>query len=297
MIDKIRDVNAKTVLDHSSADSLSDQFFIFESYGKDTEGHNQAVATDFPVRLDILIAIVCQEGSLSINIGYSNYVIRKNDFIIIHPEKVFQVMEISDNFKSKIICLQSGFFDFSTDQHGFNVKNMLREYICHSLPPPKMELFSALLRYMEDIVGDKNNIYRKEMVYHYLNVLFYEISNLLLIENESNKKNTPNPSEEVFRKFVKDIEANFQKERGIGFYAKKAYLTPKYFSTMIFRLTGKHAKEWIDEYTILEAKAMLKSTYVNIQELSYELNFATPSHFGRYFKHHTGVSPRQYRNG
>ncbi|WP_165044444.1 AraC family transcriptional regulator [Dysgonomonas sp. ZJ709] len=296
MIDKIRDVKAKTVLDHSSADSLSDKFFIFESYGKDTEGPTRAIATDYPVRLDIMIAVVCQEGSLSTNVGYSNYVIRKNDFIIIHPQKVFQVMEVSDDFKSKVICLKPGFFDFSSDQYNFNVKNMLREYLCYSLPPSKMELFSVLFCYMEDVIGDKNNIYRKQMVYNYLNILFCEISNLLIIENENNKKNVPNPSEEIFRKFMRDIETNFQKERNVGFYAQKSHLTPKYFSTVIFKLTGKHAKEWIDEYTILEAKAMLKSTYVNIQQLSYELNFATPSHFGRYFKHHTGVSPRKYRN-
>lgn len=295
MIDEIRDVKAKTVLDYSSADSLSDKFFIFESYGKDSEGNNRAVTTDFPVRLDIIIAIFCQEGSLSINVGYSNYLIRQNDFIIIHPEKVFQVMEVSDNFKSKVICLKPGFFDFSSDQYSFNAKNMLREYLYHSLPMVKMELFSALLRYMENIIADKNNVYRKQIIQNYLNVLFCEVSNLLLIENQNSEKSTLNSEEEIFRKFMRDIEANFQKERTIRFYAGKAYLTPKYFSSIIFKLTGKHAKEWIDAYTILEIKAMLKSSYVNIQQISYELNFATPSHFGRYFKHHTGVSPRQYR--
>lgn len=296
MIDQIRDVKAKTVLDYSSADSLSDKFFIFESYGKETEGHNRAVTTDFPVRLDIVIAILCQEGSLSINVGYSNYVIHPNDFIIIHPDKVFQVMEISDDFKSKVVCVKPGFFDFGSDQYSFNAKNVLREYLCHSLSAAKMELFSVLFRYIEDVIADKNNMYSKQIIQSYLNVLFCEISNLLLIENQDREEKGLNRSEDIFRKFMRDIELNFQKERTIRFYADKVYLTPKYFSSLIFKLTGKHAKEWIDAYTILEIKAMLKSSYVNIQQISYELNFATPSHFGRYFKHHTGISPRQYRN-
>lgn len=296
MIGRIIDVKAKAVLDYSSADSLSGKFFIFDSCGKNVAGQNRAVVTDFPVRLDVMIAVICQEGSLSLNVGYSNYVINKNDFIIIHPDKVFQVMKVSDDFKSKIICLQSGFFDFSSDLHNFSTKNLLREYLCHTLPLPKMELFLSLIRCIEDIIGEKNNIYRKQMVYNYLNILFCEVSNLLSIEHENNKKNFLSSKDEMFRKFMRDIEANFQKERTVGFYANKVCLTPKYFSTIIFKLTGKHAKEWIDTYTILEAKAMLKSTYANIQQISYDLNFATPSHFGRYFKHHTGVSPRQYRN-
>lgn len=296
MIDKITDVEAKTVLDYSAASSLSDEFFIFNISAEDEKASNRLVVTDFPVRLDITIAIVCEAGSISINIGYDNYIIRQNDFINILSNRVFQVMEISDDFKAKITCIKSGFFDISNDQYSFNVQNMLREYPFHTLLPDKMELFSFMFNYVEGVIGDKNNIYRKQIVFNYLNLMFCEISNLLLTEKENNKKTTANPNEEIFRKFVKDIEANFQKERTIKFYANKACLTPKYFSTLIFRLTGKHAKEWIDEYTILDAKALLKSTNMNIQQISYELNFATPSHFGRYFKHYTGISPLQYRN-
>ena len=296
MKDEIKDIKTKTILNYSSANSLSEKFFIFNSYTKNEQGSSRLVVTDFPIRLEIGVVIICEEGSLKINIGYDTYVIHKNDFIIIHSEKVSQAMEISDDFKAKIICLKPGFFDFSNDQSSFNLQNMLREYPCHSLPLSLMELFSVLFGYIEDVIEDENNIYRKQIVYNYLSVMVCEVSNLLLIETETNKKNILNPSEEIFRKFVKDIEKNFQKERTIGFYAAKACLTPKYFSTLISKLTGKHAKEWIDEYTILEAKAMLKSTYTNIQQISYDLNFATPSHFGRYFKHHTGVSPLQYRN-
>lgn len=296
MIDKIRDVEAKTVLNYSAASSLSDEFFIFNGSAKDGEVSNRLVVTTFPVRLDINISIVCEEGFISINIGYDNYIIRKNDFISILPNKVTQVIEISDDFRAKIICVKPGFFDFNKDQHSFNVQNIIREYPYHTLPVDKIDFFTFLFNYVEGIMGDKNNIYRKQIAHSFLNMMFYEISNLLLIETENYKKNTTNPNEEIFRKFVADIEANFQKERTIKFYANKACLTPKYFSTLIFRLTGKHAKEWIDEYTILDAKALLKSTNMNIQQISYELNFATPSHFGRYFKHYTGISPLQYRN-
>ena len=46
---------------------------------------------------------------------------------------------------------------------------------------------------------------------------------------------------------------------------------------------------------ILEAKAMLKSSEQSIQEIADELHFANQSFFGKYFKHHTGFSPKEYR--
>ncbi|MDE5914992.1 MAG: helix-turn-helix domain-containing protein, partial [Duncaniella sp.] len=47
---------------------------------------------------------------------------------------------------------------------------------------------------------------------------------------------------------------------------------------------------------ILEAKLLLRTTGMNIQEISVALNFSNQSFFGKYFKHLTGLSPREYRN-
>ena len=46
----------------------------------------------------------------------------------------------------------------------------------------------------------------------------------------------------------------------------------------------------------MEAKALLASTDMTIQQICYQLNFPTQSFFGKYFKTHTGVSPKVYRN-
>lgn len=294
MKNTIQTIKTKTIKDHYSIDTLSDKFFVFDTYSESLDSSNYLIVTDFPVRLDIVIAIICEEGYLSMNIGYNNYKVYKNDFINVLSGRVFQITEISEDFKAKIICLEHGFFDFGNDQNSYDTQNLLREFPLQSLPSSKMELFVYLVDYMKSIIKEKENIYRKRVIYNLLNVLFYEVCNLLINKEES--KDISSSAEEIFKRFMKDVEANFSKERNVGFYANKRCLTPKYFSSLIFRLTGKHAKEWIDDYTILEVKAMLKSDRQSVQQISYELNFATPSHFGRYFKHHTGISPRQYRN-
>jgi AraC-like DNA-binding protein len=84
-------------------------------------------------------------------------------------------------------------------------------------------------------------------------------------------------------------------ERGIGFYADKLCHTPKYLSTTIKEVSGKLAGEWIDDYVMLEAKVLLKSTNMTVQQTSERLNFATQSHFGTYFKRLAGVSPKEYK--
>ncbi len=81
----------------------------------------------------------------------------------------------------------------------------------------------------------------------------------------------------------------------MSFYADKLFVTSKHLSAVLKEISDKTAGEWIDQRVILEAKLLLRSTGLNIQEISAKLNFANQSFFGKYFKHLTGMSPRDYR--
>lgn len=94
-----------------------------------------------------------------------------------------------------------------------------------------------------------------------------------------------------FGKFIALLTQYHTQERSVTFYAEKLCITPKYFSTLIKKQTGKSAAQWIDDYVILEAKNLLKFSGMSIQEIAYHLNFSTQSFFGKYFKHQTGLSP------
>ena len=72
------------------------------------------------------------------------------------------------------------------------------------------------------------------------------------------------------------------------------HLSPKYFTTLIKKASGQTAADWINHYVILEAKNLLKYSTMNVQEIAYSLNFPNQSFFGKYFKHHTGMTPSQY---
>jgi AraC-like DNA-binding protein len=105
----------------------------------------------------------------------------------------------------------------------------------------------------------------------------------------------PAKQNECVERFLELAEKHFKTERQVGFYAEKLHITPKYLSQIIKANTGKSANDWIDDYVMLEAKALLKSSKLTIQQISDELNFADQSIFGKYFKRLEGVSPKEYR--
>ena len=79
------------------------------------------------------------------------------------------------------------------------------------------------------------------------------------------------------------------------FYAERLNITAGYLSTLTSSVSGRTASEWIDSFVILEAKIMLTSTNMTIQQISYELHFPSQTFFGKYFKDKVGCSPTQYQ--
>ncbi len=96
-------------------------------------------------------------------------------------------------------------------------------------------------------------------------------------------------------KFILAVSEHFRTERQVSFYAHKLCITPKHLSSVIKEISGRTASDWIENYVVMEAKVLLKTTDMTIQEIAVYLNFANQSFFGKYFKHHTGVSPTTYR--
>ena len=88
---------------------------------------------------------------------------------------------------------------------------------------------------------------------------------------------------------------HFKENKDVAFYADKLCITSKYLTMVIKETSGKSAKDWIVEYIILEIKALLKNTNLNIQEIAIKTNFANQFVAGRFFRKHTGMSLSQYR--
>jgi AraC family transcriptional activator of pobA len=91
------------------------------------------------------------------------------------------------------------------------------------------------------------------------------------------------------------IEAHFRTERNIGFYAGKLAMTPDRLNDHVKRATGVTAGHLLRQRILTEAKRQLVFTQLTVGEIAYDLAFADPSHFGRFFKKQTGTTPQAFR--
>lgn len=100
----------------------------------------------------------------------------------------------------------------------------------------------------------------------------------------------------LFAEFIQLVGTYTPLQRNIGFYASRLFLSQRYMSTIIKNISGKSAKEWIDEAVVTKIKVELKHTDKTVAQISDEFEFKNNSFFSQFFKKQTGLTPLEYRN-
>jgi len=145
------------------------------------------------------------------------------------------------------------------------------------------------------LAGDATTANRDRVLAALFAAMFHYVMGIIPKHTFVGQADVSNRTDELFNRFVVLLREHCRTQRSVEFYAAQMGITPKYLSKVIKQSSGQSAVEWIDSYVLLEARAMLKSSHMTIQQIAGELNFPNQSSFGKYFKHLTGMSPSEYQ--
>ena len=246
-------------------------------------------------RLRAGVFALCLEGNLEVSINLTDYNIKKNDFITLLPGSIIQFrgqkskvrlsfIGFSNKFVSSVNLIKTtmDFFPVITGNPVFPLSDSVADLFS--------DYFSLLER--ASALADEN--LESEIVKSVLTGVLYGVGNFYRVQNIEN--HAENRSEEICKTLIQLVMKHYVVERQIPFYASQLSISPQHLSSTVKKMTGKTVSEIIASIVIMDAKAQLKSTNQTIQEISYSLNFPNVSFFGKYFKRHVGMSPKEYRN-
>ena len=251
---------------------------------------------EYPTRIEDAVSVICLRGTVEASVNLKRYVFGANHIVIILPEQILQYHYISEDFSGRFVVMSKRFLELlqMNIQDTIPIFLYLRENPAMMLSPAELELCLDYYSMLDKTVKMSDNPNRKETVKYLSLALFYS-ANTIFRRHHIAQKGQRSRKEIIFESFNKLVQSHHEEHRSVEFYADKLNLTPKYLTTVVRETTGKTAHDWIHEYVILSAKAILKSTNMTIQQISDKLNFPSQSFFGKYFKRMVGMSPREYK--
>ena len=93
--------------------------------------------------------------------------------------------------------------------------------------------------------------------------------------------------------FVNLLSENLK--NNVSFYAETLNTTSQNLNAICHKAFNKTASDVIAEHIIMEVKRQLAYTNKSISDIAYDLEFKDTSHFTKYFKRYTLLTPLQYR--
>ncbi len=250
----------------------------------------------FPSRLDSMLLAVCKKGEISAIIDVAPRQMGPNSIMVLRPGHIISQCKESEDFEGFFIVVEE-----DTVNELIPSLHYLIPYSIHynanpviQITPDELDAQTLIYEMLQRQIQFENRLFNNMALGALCELLFY--NTLGIYASRANNTKHHSRREELLANFIDLIELHFRTERAVNFYAEKLFVTPKHLSAVLKEISGKTAGEWIDHRVILEAKLLLRTTGMNIQEISLALNFSNQSFFGKYFKHLTGMSPRDYRN-
>ena len=262
-----------------------------------SEPLEQLPQNDFPVQAGMSMVLFCLQGELHVRISLKEYTLRPDMFCVIITGMIFEVLSISNDFRGFMIATRTNFMPVTEKTtQVMSFYKCLQSRHCFVLEEKEVVAFVGVYHSIKATLQELDHPYKIPMLQYYVQILYYRMLPIVLKEEESRSKYSHTRQEEIFQRFIGEVEKHYRKERSVKFYADLLCISPKYLSTVIYKISQQLAGEWIDAYVILEAKTLLKSGRLTIQQISEQLNFSNQSFFGKFFKRCAGMSPKEYIN-
>lgn len=252
----------------------------------------------FNFRSDFLIALLIVKGEITFSLNLEEYTAKQDNLVIVSPNAVRKVILVSKD------CVVSGVnftIEFLTAIGMPKNAVELLDYFSSQFSPhwnvdhKDASAVQVLIQQLNKrVIALNEHVYGKELLYHTFYIFLYEVYGM------SKKYAVPfhhhvTRKENLVKNFTQLVQKQFRSQRNVTTYAEQLNITPKYLTETVKEITGKTAGEIIDDFVLLEAKLLLDNPALSIAEIADELHFSDQSFFGKYFKRHTGLSPKEYR--
>lgn len=242
---------------------------------------------------------LCTRGTARIMVNVDTYDMCANNIVVVVPNSLVHISDVSSDWEVKLICITR--------------MELLRDAAAQILPFVKdaRSMHKFLFQERENIVSSFHSIYNfldmllsdehTESKYEQ-GVCVFRCLMLGMRDKSTHyrmKGNTNVPSStslSAFNQFMLLVNEHCKTRHTVDAYADLLHISAQYLGRICRMYDGRGPKEIIDDLLILQLKSTIKNTTKTMKEICYEYSFSNLSFMSSYFRRHTGLTPKEFRN-
>lgn len=225
--------------------------------------------------------IYLREGSGLHTIDHTSFSIIPPTVFFVRKEQVHH-WDMTDTPDGYVLLLKKGFVDHSLDRELKSLLSKLSGLSCiHLKETESIDTLFQMLTIEKDFTVTEG----------LLKALFAKI--LIAGKPSIIKSRKSDGAITIFRELLNQTN---DLQNNVNYYAEKLHMTPQNLNVICRKALDQSAAEVIAEHIISEAKRQLMYTISSVSEIAFKLNFKDTSHFVKYFKRYTGLTPQTFRN-
>ncbi|MEM8509555.1 MAG: helix-turn-helix domain-containing protein [Bacteroidota bacterium] len=240
-------------------------------------------------RINFFTILLLTEGEMTHEVDFISYKMVQGDCLFISKEQIHK-FDDSPTYKGYILIFSEDFMLKHLSLSAFSKISFLSNYL---LNPSLFKDFgdidvfiSALKRELSFELG----IIKDDIVASMLTVFLLKAQ---LHTSHALKSYYGDYGQ--FSKFQELVASKYMESRSARHYAALLNVPYKQLNKLSKVFTEKTAKEYINNYIILEAKRNLVASTIPVKEIAYACGFKEATNFIKFFKRITGDTPMKFR--
>lgn len=247
------------------------------------------IVGDSPFSIEGIMIVLCHSGHSRVTIDGKNHLLSAGNVLILPEKHIIRIERNSEPMTKSVLFVSTDFILDMPSPIDTDIFVYSRFAPVISVSEERMEDYRSYFRFIEKERREDGK-YRKHIIRSLIYALFLELT-AEFEQHYDVGSDCKIKDESLSDAFFRLLAANFREYRSVSWYAERLSLTPKYLSEVIKEHTGRTILDWIHTSVMIEAKMLLKTSGMTVQQVADHLNFSSASAFVQFYRKHSGVTP------
>ncbi|MDI9342729.1 MAG: AraC family transcriptional regulator [Sediminibacterium sp.] len=247
--------------------------------------------TKLPHKHDFYLVVIITKGTGWHEIDFTRYAIRAGTVFIMQPGQM-HYWKFSENTDGFVFFHTSAFYNGGLTTSRIEDYAIFKPFTAQPFLKLSPRQLNKLSLWMKEALAEYQSpdAYAMEKWHALVNLMYIELSRSYRV-TESTQTHSYRFKLNTYETL---IDKQFKEVKLVSTYAGQLNISVKHLNRITKTCLNKTATQLITERVVLEAKRLLVHANANINQVGYALGYTDSSYFIRFFKKHTGTTPKAF---